>query len=206
MAMVRRGVMPSLREASCCRVEVMKGGRGVAAACPALDALDGERQVLPSRRPEWRRTSSSMWSSMLLAVLAVIGWPAKAALPASCGPSWASSVQYSWGTKALISSSRSTTRRMATDCTRPADRPRRIFFHSSGAELIAHDAVQNAAGLLGVHQILIDGPGVVHALGDHLVGDLVEGDPAWPCRRGRSSSSFRCQEMASPSRSGSVAR
>ena len=28
MAMVRRGVMPSLREASCCRVEVVKGGEG----------------------------------------------------------------------------------------------------------------------------------------------------------------------------------
>lgn len=35
-------------------------------------------------------------------------------------------------TKASISCSRSTTRRVATDCTRPADRPRRIFFHSSG--------------------------------------------------------------------------
>ena len=41
-------------------------------------------------------------------------------------------VQYSFGTKASISCSRSTTRRVATDCTRPADRPRRIFFHSSG--------------------------------------------------------------------------
>ena len=28
MAMVRRGVMFSLREASCCRVEVVKGGDG----------------------------------------------------------------------------------------------------------------------------------------------------------------------------------
>ena len=28
MAMVRRGVIPSLREASCCRVEVVKGGEG----------------------------------------------------------------------------------------------------------------------------------------------------------------------------------
>ena len=28
--------------------------------------------------------------------------------------------------------SRSTASRVATDCTRPADRPRRIFFHSRG--------------------------------------------------------------------------
>ena len=40
--------------------------------------------------------------------------------------------QYSWGVKARISSSRSTTSRVATDCTRPADSPRRIFFHSRG--------------------------------------------------------------------------
>ena len=41
-------------------------------------------------------------------------------------------VQYSWGTKAAISCSRWATSRIATDCTRPADRPRRIFFHSRG--------------------------------------------------------------------------
>ena len=39
---------------------------------------------------------------------------------------------YSSGTKARISSSRSATSRVATDCTRPADRPLRIFFHSRG--------------------------------------------------------------------------
>ena len=48
--------------------------------------------------------------------------------------------------------------------------------------------------------------GAAMAVVDHLLGDLVEGHPARSCRPGRSSSSFRCQEMASPSRSGSVAR
>jgi hypothetical protein len=50
------------------------------------------------------------------------------ALPSTC----ASMVQYSSGRKALISASRSTTRRTATDCTRPADSPRRTLDHSTG--------------------------------------------------------------------------
>ena len=47
-----------------------------------------------------------------------------------------------------------------------------------GGELIAHDAVQNTPGLLGVHQVLVDLPGGRDGLGDHLAGDLVEGHPA----------------------------
>ena len=46
-----------------------------------------------------------------------------------------------------------------------------------GGELIAHDPVQNAPGLLGVHQILVDGPGLGDGLVDHLLGDLVKGHP-----------------------------
>ena len=45
------------------------------------------------------------------------------------------------------------------------------------AELVAHQTVQNAAGLLGVEQVDVDGPGMGHALGDTLLGDLTEGDP-----------------------------
>jgi len=44
----------------------------------------------------------------------------------------ASTVQYSSAVKARISRSRSQMMRTATDCTRPADRPRRTFFQSSG--------------------------------------------------------------------------
>ncbi len=46
------------------------------------------------------------------------------------GSSVASSVQYSTGTKASISFSRSQMIRRATVCTRPAERPRQIFFQS----------------------------------------------------------------------------
>ena len=43
-------------------------------------------------------------------------------------------------------------------------------------ELIAHDAVQDAPRLLGVHQILVDPAGMLDALGDDFLGDFVEGD------------------------------
>ena len=45
-------------------------------------------------------------------------------------------------------------------------------------EAIAHDAVQHAPGLLGVHQVLVDVPGSGDALLHHLFGDLIKGDPA----------------------------
>ena len=45
-----------------------------------------------------------------------------------------------------------------------------------GAEGVAHQPVQDAAGLLGVDQIQIDGPGVGHALLHAGAGDLVKGD------------------------------
>ena len=46
--------------------------------------------------------------------------------------SFASIVQYSCGWNARISFSRSTTNRTATDCTLPADRPRRTFLQRNG--------------------------------------------------------------------------
>ena len=50
------------------------------------------------------------------------------------------------------------------------------LFPQQRRELIAHDAVEDAARLLGVHQILIDGAGLLDALADDLLRDLVEGD------------------------------
>ena len=41
-------------------------------------------------------------------------------------------LQYSTGLNALISRSRSTMSRTATDCTLPADSPGRTFFHRIG--------------------------------------------------------------------------
>ena len=46
-----------------------------------------------------------------------------------------------------------------------------------GAEFIAHDPVQNPAGLLGIHQLLVNVPGLPDALLHHVLGDLVERHP-----------------------------
>ena len=46
-----------------------------------------------------------------------------------------------------------------------------------GTELIAHQPVQNTPGLLGIHQILVDVPGMLNALTHHVLRDLIEGDP-----------------------------
>ena len=57
----------------------------------------------------------------------------------NCGGRFPASVacsdQYSTGTNASISRSRSTMRRTATDCTRPAESPRRTLSQSSGERL-----------------------------------------------------------------------
>ena len=45
-----------------------------------------------------------------------------------------------------------------------------------GTELIAHQPVQNTPGLLGVHQILVDVPGMFNALPHHILRDLIECD------------------------------
>ena len=44
-------------------------------------------------------------------------------------------------------------------------------------ELVAHDAVQHPPGLLCVHQVLVDLPGMGDGVLHYLPGDLVEGDP-----------------------------
>ena len=46
-----------------------------------------------------------------------------------------------------------------------------------GGDLIAHHAVEHPSRLLGIHQVHIDLAGPGDGLIDHLLGDLVEGDP-----------------------------
>ena len=78
-------------------------------------------------------TTSRAWPSWVISSFLPSSFVALTVNGGGVGPSTvASTVQYSCGTNALISASRSTTRRTATDCTRPADRPRRTFVHSTG--------------------------------------------------------------------------
>ena len=128
MDMVRRGVIPRRREASCCRVEVMKGGAGDFCFSPRLTLFTVKGAFSVSRMTVL--TSASLFSSCFLSPL-----PKKRALKlADASPQFrqASSSQYSWLLKLRISSSRSTTMRVATDWTRPADRPVLILRHRKG--------------------------------------------------------------------------
>ena len=114
--------------------------------------------------------------------------------------------QYSDGTNASISRSRSTTRRRATDCTRPALERRATFLLEQIAERIADDAVENAPRFLSVDAVHVDlarmGDGVLHrrAVISLKVMRKTRGSSSRP------KASSMCQAMASPSRSGSVAR
>ena len=99
-------------------------------------------------------------------------------------------VQYSCGTKAWISASRSQIRRSATDWTRPAEASRLgQLAPQDGREPEAHQIVQGAAGLVGVDQVLVELAAVAHGLQHGGLGDLVEHHPldvdafqrlAWP--------------------------
>ena len=127
--MVRWALKPSLRLASCCRVEVVKGGAGARRAgffstertvkAPAATAARAARATAsfprskrPSRLPSWVTSRARNGSE-----------------PAATS---ASTVQYSRARNASISASRSTTSRSATDCTRPAERAPGSLRHSTG--------------------------------------------------------------------------
>jgi hypothetical protein len=126
---VRAAAKPSLRAASCCRVEVMKGGQGwrltgffstsATREAARVDGLYrtlgivgvGERQFLQLLAAEMREVGGEI--SALGREVSLDG-PIFLRLEAS------------------ISSSRSQISRSATDCTRPAERAPGNFRHSTG--------------------------------------------------------------------------
>ena len=137
--MVRRALKPSLRAASCCSVEVVKGGAGLRRRC--LRSIASTRNSPPSAGPAAARMarSTSRAAVSLVKLNCSTFWPRYSSSFSGkdcelCAPS-PSMVQYSCTTNAPISSSRSQIMRSAGLCTRPADSPRRTFFHSSGERL-----------------------------------------------------------------------
>ena len=97
--------------------------------------------------------------------------------------------------------------RTATDCTRPADRPRRTFFHENRADLVADEAIEDAARLLRLVEVAVELLRVADGLLHRALGDLVEQHAVDVALGARCRwFSAMCQAMASPSRSGSGAR
>ena len=74
----------------------------------------------------------------------------------------------------MRSRSRSTISRTATLCTRPAESFGRTLRHKSGRDLVAVQAVEDAAGFLGADQAVVDVAGRLDRLLDRVLGDLVE--------------------------------
>ena len=121
---------PSVREASCCSVAVVKGGAGLRrssslSTVPTVKRAARMRAAAASAIDPLSSASRSS-SAPSISISAAVNVPP----PSAMTP--ASTVQYSRGTKASISASRSHTRRSATDCTRPADRLPGSLRHSTG--------------------------------------------------------------------------
>ena len=125
--MVFLAVKPSRLAASCCSFEVMKGGGALRRRSLRLTSATVKGAFLSSSTSGFAISplgNSAFCPSSLISLLRNCG--GSAALRS------ASMLQYSTGTNLPISSSRSTTRRTATDWTRPADSPRRTFFQRMG--------------------------------------------------------------------------
>jgi hypothetical protein len=125
--MVRLGEKRSLLEASCCSLEVMNGAGGFLRR--SFRSTEVTRRLASRTSVSMARASPSCGISGFCpssrTTLAVNGG---GTLPSTV----ASMVQYSTGTNALISASRSATSRTATDCTRPAESPRFTLVHRTG--------------------------------------------------------------------------
>ena len=111
---------PSLRDASCCSVEVVKGGCGLRAT--ALLSIDATVKSAPSIAATARLAAASSPRSIFSSFCPSSRWSRAVKASPEAERRATSTLQYSSGRKTSISASRSQIRRSATDCTRPADR------------------------------------------------------------------------------------
>ena len=206
--MVWRGEKPSLREASCCRVEVVKGGGGLR-RCGFVSIL-ATVKLPPRARPSRRRAVVSSGMSSLSSFL-----PSKPTSRADEG--------LALGGRELGHDRPVFLRLEHLDLgLAVADQAERHRLHAAGRagagqlapqhrrEREADQIVERAAGEIGVDQRAVDLARMAHGLEHGVLGDGVEDDALDRDRPSRAflrlSTSSTCQEMASPSRSGSVAR
>ena len=197
--MVRLAPKLSLRTPSCCNVDVVKGGAGlrlrllfltdvtvaVWSAIAFWIATASASQVISSLSP-FTCVSSAVNSSLVF----VLNCP--------------SIDQYSWGTKACISRSRSQIRRTATDWTRPALNPLQTFFHNRGLNLYPtiRSNTRRACWASTMFISTVRGCSKASATAVFVISLKVirQLDVVSTLRM-----YAKCQEIASPSRSGSVA-
>ena len=121
---------PSLRDDSCCRVEVVNGAGGLRltrlrSTVPTLKSPASTAALAASASASLARSNWSSFLPFRCVSLAVNGAPPGVVNSASI-------VQYSRLRNASISASRSQISRSATDCTRPADRLPGSLRHRTG--------------------------------------------------------------------------
>jgi len=198
--MVRLGLKPSLRLASCWRVLVVNGGDGLRRE--AFVPTESTTGRSPRRAVAW---CSAVSPSLMSSVLPAIRTRAAVKVVPSAVASSASRVQYSRAVNARISRSRSTTIRTATDWTRPAERPLRTFLLISGLSVyptrrstmrrVCWASTRWLSISRGFENASRMAPSVISLKVTRLVFDA-----------GMWAASATCQAIASPSRSRSVAR
>ena len=131
---------PNTLAAACCKVEVLNGGWGDAFLSDFLTfkTIYSERSnsvsIFLAVSPSW------ISAFFVLNPRPSVGVPfILASSISNFSPFFVSTktviCQYSSALNFSISLSRSTIRRTATLCTRPADKPRRTFFHNIGDSL-----------------------------------------------------------------------
>src|ERR1700686_4411703 len=125
--MVRFTLKRSLRDESCCNLLVVNGG--VALRRRSFFSAERTTQSAFSSAARICSACSPLVTSIFSSPL-----PRNRASNAGglAAARLASIVQYSFFSKALMSRSRSTIKRSATVCTRPAERPRRTLSHNRG--------------------------------------------------------------------------
>ena len=127
--MVRCALKPSLRLASCCRVEVVKGGGGERRAGFFSTAVMVNVAALTASRAAKAEVSPPKSNLVSRLPWCLVRRARNGSPPAETS---ASTVQYSCVRNFSISISRSTTSRSATDCTRPAEREPGSLRQSTG--------------------------------------------------------------------------
>ena len=158
-------------------------------------------------------TNAASLSAATISVAAASLWMAglcPSSLCSSASNAWPSlshravMLQYSWATNFPIASSRSTISRSATVCTRPAERPVLIAFHSSGLTLkpTSRSRIRRAIWASTFFASMVVGRSIAAAIASLVI--------SWNRTRltlplSFPTASLTCQAIASPSRSGSVA-
>ena len=217
--MVRAAPKPSFRAASCCNVVVRNGAYGRRLygfdSTPRTSKLAAENASANARARDssrcttfWVRSSPTLEKSRPVATLEPSSDTSRTFIRRGLldSPASRSAVrsQYEAARNAIRSRSRSTTNRVATLCTRPADSRGMTFFQSTGLTSYPY----SRSRIRRVSCASTRFSSIVR--GFSIACWIASGVISWNTIRYTgtfgSSSSNRCQAIASPSRSSSVAR